>query len=112
MSLEPLKETLDQEFIVAWFLIYTWTCSVWYLILRIVFKHYSKFERSMDEGRFSMVCILLFFLGLFGAHRFYVGRPVTGALFMATFGFLGLGVLVDGVLLYLRKFKDYEGKPV
>lgn len=112
MSFDPLKDSANMDFIVSWFLFYTWTCAVWYFILRIIFKHYSKFERAMDEGRFSMVCILLFFLGLFGAHRFYVGRPVTGALFMATFGFCGIGVLVDAVLLYLRRFKDNEGMPV
>ena len=66
----------------------------------------------MDESKYAMTCFLLFLLGFLGGHRFYVGRPVTGTLYMATFGFLGLGVLLDIYLLFVRKFKDHEGLPV
>ena len=33
--------------------------------------------------------------GLCGIHRFYLGRPVTGFLYLITFGFLGIGQLID-----------------
>lgn len=39
--------------------------------------------------------ILLTFLGIFGIHRFYMGKIITGVLYLVTLGFLGLGVLYD-----------------
>lgn len=37
--------------------------------------------------------------GLCGIHRFYLGRPGTGVLWLLTFGLLGIGQLVDLVRL-------------
>jgi TM2 domain-containing membrane protein YozV len=39
--------------------------------------------------------LFLIFLGTWGAHRFYLGRPWTGALYMFTCGLFGLGLLWD-----------------
>ncbi|MEO2212751.1 NINE protein [Paenibacillus amylolyticus] len=39
--------------------------------------------------------LLCLFLGVFGIHRFYEGKIVTGILYIFTIGFLGLGVLID-----------------
>jgi TM2 domain-containing membrane protein YozV len=38
-------------------------------------------------------------LGVCGLHRFYLGRPATGALWLFTFGLLGIGQLVDLFLI-------------
>ena len=43
--------------------------------------------------------LALMFLGIFGAHRFYLGRWRTGLVYLFTGGVCGLGVLVDFVLL-------------
>ena len=40
-----------------------------------------------------------FFGGLFGAHRFLVGRPVSGFVWMFTLGLFGVGWLVDALIL-------------
>lgn len=37
--------------------------------------------------------------GLCGIHRFYLGKPATGVLWLFTFGLLGIGQLVDLVRL-------------
>ncbi len=39
--------------------------------------------------------LLWFFLGTFGAHRFYLEKPGTGILYLFTFGLFGIGWLVD-----------------
>lgn len=39
--------------------------------------------------------ILLTFLGPLGIHRIYLGKWLSGLLYFATFGLLGIGVLVD-----------------
>ena len=48
---------------------------------------------------------LLWLIGFTGAHRFYYGRPLTGALWFLTFGLLGIGWLVD---LFLIPSMDRE----
>lgn len=47
----------------------------------------------------ALAYFLWLFLGLFGAHRFYLGRWFTGLLFLISFGFYGLGWLLDGLLM-------------
>lgn len=43
----------------------------------------------------GIVYLLWFFLGFVGAHKFYLGRPIIGLLYLLTFGFLGIGMIVD-----------------
>jgi TM2 domain-containing membrane protein YozV len=42
---------------------------------------------------------LLWLFGFLGAHRFYYGRPVTGTIWLCTLGLLGIGWLVDLLLI-------------
>lgn len=56
--------------------------------------------------------ILWFFLGYFGAHRFYIGSYGLAVVYLFTFGLLGIGWLVDLVLLLLDKLTDRNGLPV
>jgi len=44
---------------------------------------------------YSVAWILLAFLGFFGVHRMYMGKWVTGILYLCTLGFLGIGYLYD-----------------
>ncbi len=47
------------------------------------------------SGFTAFILWALGFVGLCGLHRFYVGRPLTGLLWLFTLGLLGLGQLFD-----------------
>lgn len=47
----------------------------------------------------SYILWLLCLVGLFGLHRFYHGRWVTGLIWLFTFGLLGVGQIVDLFLI-------------
>lgn len=49
-------------------------------------------------------------LGPFGAHRFYVGRPRSGALMLATLGGLGIWYLYDIIVVAAGEFEDAAGR--
>ncbi|PLW67519.1 NINE protein [Pseudohalioglobus lutimaris] len=48
---------------------------------------------------YNLTWILLTFLGWLGIHRLYMGKWLTGLLYMVTAGLLGLGILWDFLTL-------------
>ena len=44
---------------------------------------------------YTAAWILLTFLGLFGIHRFYMGKWLTGIVYLISGGIFGLGYLYD-----------------
>ncbi len=44
---------------------------------------------------YTVAWLLLTFLGLLGLHRFYLGKIVTGILYLLSGGLFGLGILYD-----------------
>lgn len=66
---------------------------------------------ASDKNRLTalLLCVLL---GWLGAHRFYIDKVGTGLLFLISFGFLGVGVIYDAVMLATGELKDGEGKRI
>lgn len=66
---------------------------------------------SNDAGKPWMITLLLcWFLGVFGAHRFFTGHTGTGVAQLLTFGGCGMWSLYDLVMIFLGKFKDAQGR--
>ena len=63
-----------------------------------------------ESGKNKWVAfILCFFLGTFGGHYFYVGRPGMGILYLFTFGIGGIGWLIDLLRIACGTFRDRDG---
>ena len=54
-------------------------------------------DRKYTRGpiNYSVAWLLLTFLGLFGVHRLYLGKWLTGLLYLVTLGLFGIGYLYD-----------------
>ena len=65
--------------------------------------------RAGSVSKFYPTFFLGVFLGVLGAHRFYVRKIGTGLLQLVTFGGLGIWWLVDMIMILLGKFKDKSG---
>ncbi len=71
-------------------------------------------ERLYDEPDASprsrlVALVLCVLLGYFGVHRFYVGKFVTGVIWLLTGGLFGIGYIVDIVMIAMGSFTDVDG---
>lgn len=67
---------------------------------------------GLSEKRILPAFLLCFFLGVFGAHRFYAGKVVTGVLELLSVGGLGIWWLVDLILILTGSFRDGDGQKI
>jgi TM2 domain-containing membrane protein YozV len=69
----------------------------WFIDLFLIPSMDRQADLRFRAGRidYSVAWILLTFLGLFGVHRMYMGKWVTGILWLITGGLLGMGYLYD-----------------
>jgi hypothetical protein len=66
---------------------------------------------TSDKSR-GVALALAVVLGPFGGHRFYLGRPRSGALMLATLGGLGIWYLYDVILVASGSFRDGQQRLV
>ncbi len=64
---------------------------------------------TSDKSR-AVTLVLGLVLGVFGGHRFYVGKIGTGLLMLCTAGGLGIWYLVDNIMIASGAFRDAEGR--
>ena len=55
----------------------------------------ADFRYAPGPKNYTVTWILLTFLGVFGIHRFYLGKWITGLLYLVTGGFFLIGYLYD-----------------
>ena len=67
---------------------------------------------EVSEKKRLPVMLFCFFLGMFGVHRFYVGKIGTGILSIITLGGLGIWTLIDFIMIIAGSFKDKQGRVV
>lgn len=57
-----------------------------------------------------LIALLCWFFGVFGVHRFVVGKWPTGLLLLFTAGGFGVWWIVDFIMILLGRFKDDQGR--
>jgi len=69
----------------------------WIIDLFLIPSMDREAQRRFTPGLtdYSVAWLLLMFLGLFGIHRFYLGKWVTGIIYLISGGLLGIGWLYD-----------------
>jgi hypothetical protein len=67
---------------------------------------------DVSEKKLVPAALLCVMLGVFGGHRFYVGKTGTGLAQLLTLGGLGLWMLYDLILILTGQFRDADEKRV
>ena len=66
-------------------------------------------DNCSDRDRVTAL-LLCIFLGVIGAHHFYVRRTGMGILYLLTGGLFGVGWIVDIIQIACGSFKDDQGR--
>jgi TM2 domain-containing membrane protein YozV len=59
-----------------------------------------------------VLVLLTWFFGVWGIHRFYLGKIGTGILMFLTLGGFGIWYLIDLIMAIAGEMTDKEGKPI
>jgi TM2 domain-containing membrane protein YozV len=75
-----------------------------------LYKPYSQGQNQGQRKNWSTAVFLCYFLGLWGAHRFYTGKTGTALLQLFTLGGLGIWWAVDLIMIISGSFTDKDGR--
>lgn len=77
------------------------------------YRTQSEMLRAHRSPKSRLVALLLcLIVGIFGVHRFYVGRWITGILYVLTGGLFAIGWLLDILLILFGAMTDSRGRPI
>ena len=84
----------------------------WIVDLFLIPSMAEEANRRYRPGRIdhTVAWCLLLFLGLFGIHRLYMGKIITGIIYMVTGGLFGLGYAFD-VLTLNEQVQEVNTRP-
>ena len=73
----------------------------WLIDLFLIPSMDREADKRFRAGKvdYTVAWVLLTFLGVFGVHRMYMGKWVTGIVYLLSFGLLGVGYLYDFLTL-------------
>ena len=71
----------------------------------------SRAQGESDKRRLKVLILCLLF-GVFGVHRFYVGKTASGIFQLITIGGAGIWMLVDLVIIAFGDFTDGGGNKI
>ena len=66
----------------------------------------------MSDKKLLPTFLLAFLFGVFGAHRFFVGKIGTGILMLLTAGGFGIWYIIDLIIVITGSFTDKDGKKI
>ena len=75
---------------------------------QIIINNTNSNANTMNGGYGKKECnkwialLLCLFLGYFGGHKFYEGKAGMGILYILTFGFFGIGVCIDFIVILCK----------
>lgn len=67
---------------------------------------------GISDKKRMPVFMLALFLGVFGVHRFYVGKTTSAVFQLLTLGGLGIWALADMIIIAFGGFTDAEGRTI
>lgn len=65
---------------------------------------------SISLKSYAATLLLGLLLGVLGAHRFYVGKTGTGIIYLFSAGLLGIGWVIDVLVIVFGNFTDKSGR--
>ena len=77
-----------------------------------LYDTYGENNVAVSNKDWLATILLCWFLGVFGIHRFYVGKIGSAIAMIFTLGGLGIWVLVDFIIILCGDFKDKDGKVI
>ena len=74
----------------------------------------ASYAPSISPKSWLVTLLLCLFLGIFGIHRFYVGKIGTGILMilLCATGISEIWCIIDFICILLKRFKDKQGLPI
>ena len=72
----------------------------------------DTYKNNTFNYRWLTTFLLCVTLGVFGVHRFYLGRVSSGILMLITLGGLGIWYLIDLILIITGGMRDNDGNYV